>query len=108
MREYISIGPMPYEEPCAQVGEPDYRDKALAECQQFIQLFRTKFGPEPRGAWLTTKWFPHDCGAYVEVVYYFTPGIEASVEYAVQCEAETPAIWEEDSETNGHAGRELY
>ena len=78
------------------MGDPDYREKALAECRRFIQLLRLKFGPEPRGAWLTTKWFPHDFGEYVEVVCYFTPELEASVEYARRCEAETPATWAEE------------
>lgn len=93
MKDYICIGPAQCDEPCAQVGDTDYREKALAECQRFIQLLRKTFGPEPRGAWFTTKWFPHDFGEYVEVVCYFTAEIEASVEYALRCEAETPATW---------------
>jgi hypothetical protein len=95
MRDYITLGPTPSEELCAQVGEPDYPEKAVAECRRFIQLLRQKFGPEPRGAWLTTKWFPHDFGSYCEVVCHFDTDSEESVEYALCCEAEMPATWEE-------------
>jgi len=32
MRDYFSIGQTPSEEDCAQVGQPDYRRKAMEEC----------------------------------------------------------------------------
>jgi hypothetical protein len=95
MRDFISIGPTPCEESCAQVGEPDYREKALGECRRFILLLRKTFGPEPEGAWLSVKSFPHDFGTYYEVICYYNTAIPASVNYAFRCESETPAIWEE-------------
>ena len=67
MRDYFSIGPTPSAEDCAQVGQPDYRRKALAECQRFIELIRKTLGPEPEGAELAIKSFPHDFGTYYEV-----------------------------------------
>ena len=94
MQNYFCIGPSPCEENCAQVGEPGYREKALAECARFIQLLREKFGPEPEGAQLSVKWFEHDFGAYCEVVCYFTTESEESVEYAQRCEDHAPATWE--------------
>jgi hypothetical protein len=94
MRDYISIGPAPCEEPCAQVGTPNYRETAVVECRRFLQLLRKKFGPELEGAWLSVKWFPHDFGEYCEVVCYFNTEIEASIDYTYRCEVETPATWE--------------
>jgi hypothetical protein len=94
MRDYISIGSSPYDEPCAQVGQPDYTRKARAECIRFIQLLRKTFGPEPEGAWLSVKWFEHDFGSYCEVICYYNTDIPASVDYALRCEAETPATWD--------------
>lgn len=103
MKDYLTLGPTPGEEPCAQVGESDYRDKALAECQRFILLLRKKFGPEPEGAWLSVKWFPHDFGEYCEVVCHYTTDSQASVDYAYRCDNEAPATWEEeeDERANG-------
>jgi hypothetical protein len=96
MRDYISIGSSPYDEPCAQVGQPDYRKNAVAECTRFIELLRDTVGPEPEGARLSIKWFPHDFGDYAEVVCYYETNMSASVDYALRCEAETPATWEEE------------
>ena len=96
MKDYINIGSTPCEEPCAQVGQSDYAKKARAECVRFIQLLRHTFGPEPEGAQLAVKSFPHDFGTYYEVVCWFDPALRLSVEYALRCEAETPATWEEE------------
>ena len=94
MKDYFTLGPTPCDEPCAQVGEPNYRATALKECTRFIQLLREKFGSEPEGAWLSAKAFPHDFGTYYEVVVYFNTDRQESVDYALRCEAEMPATWE--------------
>ena len=92
--DYFCIGPTPHEEDCAQVGQPDYRTKALAECRRFIQLIRATVGPEPAGARLAIKSFEHDFGVYHEVVCYFEANNEAAREYAIRCENDAPATWE--------------
>src|SRR5712691_10133016 len=91
MKDSLPLGPTPSEEPCAQVGEPHYRQRALKECVRFLQLLRQTFGPEPEGAWLSIKWFAHDFGEYAEVVCSYNTDIQASVDYAFRCEAATPA-----------------
>jgi hypothetical protein len=68
MKDYITLGSTPSDEPCASVGEPDYPEKALPECRRFLQLLRKTFGPEPEGARFSIQWFPHDFGSYCEVV----------------------------------------
>jgi hypothetical protein len=60
MKDYIRIGFTPCDEPCAQVGQPDYCKKALAECHRFIELLHKTFGPEPEGAALRIEAFRHD------------------------------------------------
>ena len=97
MRDYLNIGPTPCEEPCAQVGQPDYRKKALAECHRFIELLQKTFGPEPEAARLAVKAFDHDFGTYYEVVCHYDTEIQESVDYALRCEGETPAAWEEEA-----------
>ena len=71
MRDFLSIGSSPWDENCVQVGQSDYYEKAREECMRFIQLLRQKFGPEPEGAELRIKDFPHDFGTYCEVVCWF-------------------------------------
>jgi hypothetical protein len=98
MKDYVTIGSTPCDEPCAQVGQPNYRKHALKECRRFLELLRRKFGPEPEGAELCVKAFPHDFGTYYEVVCEFDSDLQASVEYALRCEDETPATWEAEPE----------
>lgn len=94
MRDFIEIGSSPCDEDCAQVGEPDFHEKATKEMRRYIDLIRKKLGPEPEGARLGIKWFPHDFGSYGEVVCYFEDDNEKAREYAFKCEAEAPANWE--------------
>lgn len=95
MRDYINIGATPADEPCAQVGEPNYQERAREECKRFIALLRKRFGNEPSGAQLKIKSFPHDFGSYLEVVCFYDPQLPESVDYAFRCEGETPLTWDE-------------
>lgn len=94
MRNYFSLGPTPSDEDCAQVGLEDYYEKARPECKRFIELLRLVFGPEPPGAQLAVKSFPHDFGSYYEVICYFDTDIPESVAYAHRLDDETPTTWE--------------
>lgn len=95
MRDYLTIGSAPCDEDCAQVGQPHYLWQARNECQRFIQLIRTKLGPEPEGARLAVTSFPHAFGDYLEVVGHFDTDVPAAADYAYRCESEAPATWEE-------------
>jgi hypothetical protein len=93
MPEFFSLGPVPSDEPCAQVGEPDYEARAAGECRRYIELLRAAFGPEPEGARLAVRWSLHDFGRYAEVVCEFDPDVFEAVRYAHQCDAEAPKTW---------------
>jgi hypothetical protein len=95
MREYVNIGSSPVEEDCAQVGDPDYPTRAREECRRFIELIRMRLGPEPEGARLVIKAFPHDFGTYHEVVCWYDDEMPKSVDYAFKCESDAPSRWEE-------------
>lgn len=95
MRDYINLGSTPPEESCAQVGSPDYLERARIECARYIQLIRAALGPEPTGARLATKLFPHEFGGYYEVVCHFDDTLPESLEYALRAESEAPTTWNE-------------
>jgi hypothetical protein len=100
MRDYFSIGQTPSEEDYAQVGQPDYRQKALEECQRFIELIHTTLGPEPAGAELAIKSFPHDFGTYYEVVVWFERDDAEAISYAARCEDDAPRTWDGAADTS--------
>lgn len=100
MRDYLSIGSTPCDEPCAQVGSDGYHDQTRRESAAYIAQLRRMFGPEPEGASLRVKSFPHDYGSYHEVVCYFDDQLPASMEYAFKCEREGPANWDAIAEAH--------
>jgi hypothetical protein len=93
-RNYLNIGSTPPDEDCAQVGSEDYHIKARAECIRYIERIREFCGPEPVGASLKIKSFPHDFGTYYEVVCWYDEDIKESVDYAFKVEGEGPLKWE--------------
>ena len=93
MRDYLNIGSSPAEESCVQVGCDDYSTLARAECKRYIDAIRLALGPEPDGARLAIKGFPHDFGTYYEVICYYDDENEDAVTYAFKCESDAPVTW---------------
>ncbi len=100
MRDYLVIGDSPAAEDCVQLGSNDYDTRAREECKQFRELLRTKFGPEPMGARLAIKSFPHDFGNYLEVVCFYDDEFPDSEAYALACENDMPETWEDTTPVN--------
>lgn len=92
--DYIQLGPTPANEQCASVGDDNYSERSRLECRVYIEQLRREFGPEPEGARLASKSFPHDFGSYREVVCYFSD--EASAAYAYSLE-DASADWDAES-----------
>jgi hypothetical protein len=91
--EIIYLGPVPGEETCAQVGEPDYHVMARDQCRRYIKLIREVMGPEPEGARLVIRENPHDHGTYLGVVCEFSS--EEGERYALRCEWDGPTRWDD-------------
>lgn len=90
---YLELGTTPYDEPCTQVGSPNYHTLAGEECTRYIALLRELFGPEPTGARLAIKTFPHDFGSYLEVVCHYDEAQPESIDYAFRLDNNLPATW---------------
>ena len=93
MKDYVVIGSVPYDEPCAQVGSENYRQNARKECKDFRRLIEQKCGKPPVGAALKTKGFSHDFGTYYEVVVEYDTESEEAESYAFFVEANAPETW---------------
>lgn len=104
--DYINIGSAPFDEDCVQVGDADYYRKSRIESKAFIHAIRKKLGPEPDRAMLRIKEFPHDFGSYIEVVCLYDENDEEATAYAMKCESESPATWEEVGMKNPLKGGE--
>jgi hypothetical protein len=93
--EIITIGPVPTEERCAQVGQPDYSERSLLENMVFERMLKRTFPlTADVQAQFTIKSSRHDFGSYRDVCIRFDSTDERAVEYAYHVEANTPAKWD--------------
>ena|ERR1035441_5251117 len=96
MWDSISIGPVPSDETCQQVGTAGYDSIAARnECKRFVALL-TKLFPPVEGARFTIKSNPHDFGNYYDVEILYDSSNAAAVDYAYRVEANTPSTWDAD------------
>lgn len=58
MRDYQTLGPTPWNEPCAQVGAADYAEKSRLETQTYINQLLRQFGEPPGLSFFRVKRFP--------------------------------------------------
>ncbi len=99
MKDSLDLSCVPYEEPCAQVGNPDHDKNAIRECRAYIGQLRRVFGPEPEGCRLKLKSNPHDFGSYLSVICVYDDTNPVHVEYAYGIDAKAPANWDEQART---------
>lgn len=97
--ETLTIGSVPCDESCAQVGQENYAKQARIECRALInQLERTFPYTGPDGtAWLFIKSNPHDFGTYYEVEVKYDTECEAACDWAFLLEASLPERWDEQA-----------
>ena len=99
MKDYLSIGSVPSEENCAQVGQNDYSNQANIECRAFANQLARQFGKPPGNAVLVKKSNPHDFGCYYEINVRFNDESEEETDYAFKLENEMPAKWDREAIT---------
>lgn len=91
----LNIGPVPFEENCAQLGStPDFDDVARFECRAYCAALIAVYGSPPEGARLRVVGAPHDFGTYYEAYVFYDTDIQAAVEYALTVE-QGLALWED-------------
>jgi len=94
MRDYLTLGPTPVDEPCQQVGTSHFDKQAeTRELRAFLHQLERLY---PKGEF-SIKAFPHDFGTYREVVVWFDEEIPETLELAIQVEGNTPLNWDEQA-----------
>jgi len=98
MVEYMEIGPVPCNEPCAQVGQDNYRQEAKKEMQAYIyQLHRAFPDAYDNNIDFVMKWYQHDFGTYGEVCIQFFTDDENAVAMAYEIESHLPEDWDTEA-----------
>lgn len=104
MRDYLTLGSSPCDEPCAQLGSPDYFRQMRIETRALInQLERIHPVPQDKDPnfsnasftpYYGCKSFPHDFGSYHEVCAFYDDNHEPSVQWAYKAEELFPQTWD--------------
>ena len=97
MRDYLTLGPTPAEEPCAQVGTAQYAEKTRSETRAYINQLHRQFGEPPGLSFFKVKRFPHEFGSYHEVVITFDDENEEALAFAYHVENNLPGKWDEQA-----------
>lgn len=95
MRDYLSLGSSPTEEPCVSVSSNgDYVIEMKKECSRFKKMLEEIFVDRPENCSFAAKAFPHDFGTYYEVVIYYDDSNENEGNFAFFVEENIPDFWE--------------
>lgn len=87
----------PHEEPCAQVGSPNYMKNARIEARAFINQIIRENGAPPDGVSFKITNNPHDFGTYLDVALVFSDDDEEGANYVYSVESKTPDNWDEEA-----------
>lgn len=99
----ITFDATPTDEKCAQVGTPDYYERAQVECQvyrrQLIRMYKAEHNGEglPEGCALKITSNAHDAGTYHEVGARFDADNEAAMEAAFWFDGNIPSHWDAEA-----------
>jgi len=97
MTDYIEIGLTPHGEQCAQVGDPDYSERARLECLAYMGQLRRTYPEKCEKVRLKRQAFPHDFGYYYEVVAIFREDDEAAAAAAIFLQDNAPEYWDAEA-----------
>jgi len=97
MREWMTLGTVPYEEDCVQVNpNKDYLPAMQAEVRRFVKLLEERFPNIPEEAYFGVKRESgHDAGTYLEAAIYWNTNCSESQEFAFFVESNIPARWDD-------------
>ena len=97
MREWMTLGTVPYEEDCVQVNSnKDYLPAMQADVRRFVKFLEERFPNIPEEAYFGVKRESgHDFGTYLEAAIYWNTNCSEAQEFAFFVEANIPARWDD-------------
>ena len=98
MRDQFELGTtVPHEEPCAQLGQPNYSSFSKMEARAFVnQIIRTH-GEPPEGTGIKIISCPHDFGTYYDLAIVYNTDDEESEGWMLKVEGDLPNNWDEEA-----------
>ena len=97
MKDFMTLGPVPFEEDCIQVSpEVDY-SAMRKEVSNYVTLLESRFTNIPENAYFGIKRESHDFGTYFEAAVYWDTEDTDSQTFAFFVENRLPATWKDDA-----------
>jgi hypothetical protein len=97
MKDFMTLGPVPFEEDCIQVSpEVDYT-AMRNEVSNYVALLDSRFINIPENAYFGIKRESHDFGTYFEAAVYWNTEDADSQAFAFFVENHLPASWKDDA-----------
>lgn len=103
MLDFIELGSAPFEEECAQLGEPDYKSNAKKECWEYRRQLQRMFPDENSILFQLRKL---NDGSHQVVAVYDSTNVEA-IDSADHIETNRPARWDEEAARIMKIAREM-
>ena len=95
MKDFMTLGPVPFEEDCIQVSpEVDYT-AMRNEVSNYVALLDSRFINIPENAYFGIKRESHDFGTYKEAAVFYDTNDSDSEEFAFFVECRLPATWDD-------------
>lgn len=92
---------VPNEEPCFQLGQPNYEKFGRIEARAFINQLLRMFGEPPFGCGFKIISCAHDFGTYYDVALVYDDESDEAQEWMLKVEGGLPENWD------GEAKKEL-
>jgi hypothetical protein len=107
MRDFMTLGPVPYEEDCVQVNSnEDYLPAMNKEVRRFVEFLNNRFLNIPEGAYFGVKSESHDFGTYKEAAVFYDTNDSDSEEFAFFVECRLPATWDDVEQLDWRASKQ--
>ena len=103
MRDYMTLGSVPYEEDCIQMGKEGQKE----ECRKFVNMLREKFINIPEWASFSVKSNPYEYDYYYEAAVNWNDDDEESTQFAFFVESNIPARWDDTEQIDWKAPKKV-
>lgn len=85
---------VPHEEPCIQLGKPNYSAFSKMEANALTEQIVRELGEPPGGCKMKLSTNPHDFGTYYDVVLEYDDSKADNVEWMLKVESSIPYKWD--------------
>jgi hypothetical protein len=95
--DFVELGPVPIDEDCTQIGDPEQEKWGKIECRAYINQLKRQFPEETMVVQLDLIRNVHDAGIYYEVGAPYRDDNEEQEEAAFYIENNLPNNWDDEA-----------